>query len=109
MKSVLILGAAAALLASCSSQSKKENSSADIQKPNVIFLVADDIGFGDFSCNGATEVNTPNVDKLAAQGIRLRMRMRLPLPVRLRVIRCLRGIMPGEEMIQALLPAMRVW
>lgn len=70
MKSVLILGAAAALLASCSSQSKKENSSADIQKPNVIFLVADDIGFGDFSCNGATEVNTPNVDKLAAQGIR---------------------------------------
>ena len=70
MKSVLILGAAAALLASCSSQSKKENSSADIQKLNVIFLVADDIGFGDFSCNGATEVNTPNVDKLAAQGIR---------------------------------------
>lgn len=70
MKSVLILGAAAALLASCSSQSKKEKSSADIQKPNVIFLVADDIGFGDFSCNGATEVNTPNVDELAAQGIR---------------------------------------
>ena len=70
MKSVLILGAAAALLASCSSQSKKENSSTDIQKPNVIFLVADDIGFGDFSCNGATEISTPNVDKLASQGVR---------------------------------------
>lgn len=37
MKSVLILGAAAALLASCTAQSKKENSSAEIQKPNVIF------------------------------------------------------------------------
>ena len=70
MKSVLILGAAAALLASCTAQSKKENSSAEIQKPNVIFLVADDIGFGDFSCNGATEISTPNVDKLASQGVR---------------------------------------
>ena len=57
MKSVLILGAAAALLASCTAQPKKENSSAEIQKPNVIFLVADDIGFGDFSCNGATEIS----------------------------------------------------
>lgn len=70
MKSVLILGAAAALLASCTAQPKKENSSAEIQKPNVIFLVADDIGFGDFSCNGATEISTPNVDKLASQGVR---------------------------------------
>lgn len=71
MKSVLILGAAAALLASCTAQPKKENSSVEeIQKPNVIFLVADDIGFGDFSCNGATEISTPNVDKLASQGVR---------------------------------------
>ena len=70
MKSVLILGAAAALLASFTAPPKKEHSSAEIQKPNVIFLVADDIGFGDFSCNGATEISTPNVDKLASQGVR---------------------------------------
>ncbi len=40
------------------------------QKPNVIFILADDLGFGDVSCNGATKINTPNIDKLAKQGIR---------------------------------------
>lgn len=39
------------------------------QKPNVIFLVADDLGFGDLSCFGGTEP-TPNADSLAASGLR---------------------------------------
>ena len=38
-------------------------------KPNIIVIMADDLGFGDISCNGATNVKTPNIDKLAAQGI----------------------------------------
>lgn len=41
-----------------------------LQKPNVIIIYADDIGYGDFSCNGAQSVCTPNVDSLAAHGIR---------------------------------------
>jgi arylsulfatase A-like enzyme len=40
------------------------------QKPNVIFIYADDLGYGDLSCYGATKIHTPNVDKLAAQGLR---------------------------------------
>ena len=40
------------------------------QKPNVIVLVADDLGYGDLSCYGATRVSTPNVDRLAQQGVR---------------------------------------
>ena len=40
------------------------------KKPNVIFLVADDLGFGDLSCNGENTINTPNVDALANAGIR---------------------------------------
>ncbi len=40
------------------------------QKPNVIILLADDLGFGDLGCYGATQVKTPNVDRLAAQGMR---------------------------------------
>ena len=40
------------------------------ERPNVIMLVADDLGYGDLSCYGATRVSTPNVDKLAQQGIR---------------------------------------
>jgi arylsulfatase A-like enzyme len=39
-------------------------------KPNVVFILADDIGYGDFGCYGATKVRTPNVDRLAAQGLR---------------------------------------
>lgn len=40
------------------------------QKPNVIIIMADDLGYGDLSCYGAKNVETPNVDKLAAEGIR---------------------------------------
>ncbi len=40
------------------------------QKPNVVFIYADDLGYGDLSCYGATKINTPNLDKLAKQGIR---------------------------------------
>ena len=39
-------------------------------KPNVIVILADDVGFGDLGCYGATRVKTPNLDKLAAAGIR---------------------------------------
>jgi len=40
------------------------------KKPNILVILADDIGYGDISCYGATKVKTPNLDKLAAQGIR---------------------------------------
>ena len=43
---------------------------ADPQKPNVIIIYADDLGYGDLSCYGAHRVETPNVDRLADQGIR---------------------------------------
>ena len=39
-------------------------------KPNIVFILADDIGYGDFGCYGATKVQTPNIDRLAAQGLR---------------------------------------
>lgn len=39
-------------------------------KPNVIYIYADDLGYGDLSCYGATKIQTPNLDKLAASGIR---------------------------------------
>jgi len=38
-------------------------------KPNLVFIYADDIGYGDLSCNGAKTIKTPNVDKLAQQGV----------------------------------------
>ncbi|MDB5294778.1 MAG: arylsulfatase, partial [Phycisphaerales bacterium] len=40
------------------------------RKPNVVVILADDIGYGDLGCYGATKVRTPNVDRLATQGVR---------------------------------------
>lgn len=41
-----------------------------IKKPNVIVIMADDIGYGDLSCYGEKTIHTPNVEKLANQGVR---------------------------------------
>jgi arylsulfatase A-like enzyme len=43
---------------------------ADTKCPNVVVIYADDLGYGDLSCYGATKVKTPNIDKLASQGLR---------------------------------------
>src|SRR5262249_3166970 len=40
------------------------------RKPNVIVILADDIGYGDLGCYGATRVKTPNVDRLGERGLR---------------------------------------
>ena len=37
-------------------------------RPNVVVIFADDLGYGDLSCYGATKLKTPNIDRLAAQG-----------------------------------------
>ena len=38
------------------------------QRPNVVIILADDLGYGDFSCYGATKLATPNCDRLAREG-----------------------------------------
>lgn len=45
-------------------------SATEIRKPNVIVVMADDLGYGDVSCYGATVLQTPHIDRLAAQGRR---------------------------------------
>jgi len=42
----------------------------DPEKPNVIIIYADDLGYGDLSSYGATKIKTPNIDKLADQGLK---------------------------------------
>jgi arylsulfatase A-like enzyme len=40
------------------------------QKPNIIFIMADDLGYGDLGCYGQKVVQTPNIDRLAQNGLR---------------------------------------
>ena len=46
------------------------SSAAAADKPNVILINADDLGYGDLSCYGATKVKTPHIDRLAKEGMR---------------------------------------
>ena len=39
-------------------------------RPNVVLIMTDDLGYGDIGCYGATAVKTPNLDRLAAEGLR---------------------------------------
>src|SRR5215210_4106353 len=39
-------------------------------QPNLVFILADDLGWGDLGCYGQTKIKTPNLDKLAADGVR---------------------------------------
>ena len=69
LTSYLLSGAALPLLAGCDHSSQKEKAVTPNEKPNVIYLIADDLGIGDLSCYGATRVSTPHIDSLAAQGM----------------------------------------
>ncbi|MCX6905435.1 MAG: arylsulfatase [Verrucomicrobia bacterium] len=45
-------------------------SSLAADKPNLVVILADDIGYGDLGCYGATRIKTPNLDRLAREGLR---------------------------------------
>lgn len=47
------------------------NAQADDSRPNVIVILADDLGYGDLSCFGATDIKTPNIDQMAQTGVTL--------------------------------------
>ena len=43
---------------------------AEVDRPNIVVIMADDLGYGDVSCYGATALQTPHIDRLADEGIR---------------------------------------
>ncbi len=56
---------------SCNQEKKKKENTSKIQdQPNIILIMADDLGYGELSCYGSKIVNTPNLDKLASEGVK---------------------------------------
>lgn len=64
MLNMFIPGIIGLFLASCTNMQQKEN------RPNVILIMADDLGYGDVGYMGNTTVKTPNLDEMAASGVR---------------------------------------
>ena len=60
----------ALLMVNCKTKtSEGKNEKVENQKPNIVFIYTDDLGYGDVSAYGATEINTPAIDNLAKEGI----------------------------------------
>lgn len=66
MKMKFIPGALGIIAATSPSQA----SSQAYEKPNIIIIYADDLGYGDVNCYGATGIKTPNIDRAAKEGLR---------------------------------------
>jgi arylsulfatase A-like enzyme len=49
---------------------KAAPAAATKDRPNIIFILSDDVGYGDLGCYGAQHVKTPNLDRLAREGVR---------------------------------------
>ena len=58
------------VIISCSTKQVPELQEAQIEGPNIIYILADDLGYGDLSCYGQTHFSTPNIDRLATEGMR---------------------------------------
>jgi arylsulfatase A len=55
-------------LVSCNTA--KQKVAINERLPNIIYIFADDLGYGDLSCFGATDIKTSNIDRIASEGIR---------------------------------------
>jgi arylsulfatase A-like enzyme len=63
-------GTAALAMSGCANTFLKAAHDSPGSKPNIIFILADDLGYGDLGCYGQREIQTPEIDKLAAEDMR---------------------------------------
>ena len=70
--------------------------SGNTAPPNILFILADDMGWGDLSCYGRPDYKTPNLDRLASEGMRFTNAIPLPRFVRRRGVGCITGRYPAR-------------
>lgn len=70
MKRALLMTGAAMMLLSCGTNKKQAEKAAQPEKPNIVIIYLDDLGYGDVGAYGATAIKTPHIDNLAENGVR---------------------------------------
>lgn len=58
------------LLFSCQKEAEQQTASLRTDKPNIIYIMADDLGYGDLSSYGQEKFKTPNIDQMLAEGMK---------------------------------------
>jgi len=65
----LVLSCLLLLLASCNTKNETARQNQNPEKPNIIYILADDLGYGDIGAYGQKKIQTPNIDALATTGM----------------------------------------
>ena len=68
LSNLIILFSLLILFAGCSKTQRQEEMNKD--QPNILMILVDDLGYGDIGCYGGKNIPTPNIDKLASEGVR---------------------------------------
>ena len=68
-RNVFVAAGIACLAAAASAEAQGQPASPE--RPNVVLIITDDVGYGDFGSYGAPDIKTPNIDRLAREGVKL--------------------------------------